>query len=150
MVLPAAQRLIDRLHDSGRERATVFKIVSFGLIGVVNTVVDLSMFSVAYYLFGLPIVLANMFSWGVAVTCSYLLNSKITFSIDSQRELSSRSYFAFVLAQLAGFAANTTTVVIASLFMPVLLGKLCAIGASFVVNFSLSHFVIFRRTPADV
>ena len=86
MVPPAAQRLIDRLHDSGRERATIFKIVSFGLVGVVNTAVDLGMFSLGYYLFGLPIVAANMFSWSVAVTCSYLLNSKITFSIDSQRE----------------------------------------------------------------
>jgi hypothetical protein len=28
---------------------------------------------------------------------------------------------------------------------PVLIGKLLAIGASFVVNFSLSHFVVFRR-----
>ena len=31
--------------------------------------------------------------------------------------------------------------------MPVLLGKLLAIGASFVVNFSLSHFVVFRKRP---
>ena len=150
MVLTAAQRLIDRLHDSGRDRATMFKIVSFGLVGVVNTVVDLGVFSLGYYLFNLPIVVANMFSWSVAVTCSYLLNSKITFSIDSRRALSIRSYFAFVLAQIAGFAANTATVVIASHFMPVLLGKVCAIGASFVVNFSLSHFVVFKRTTADL
>jgi putative flippase GtrA len=29
--------------------------------------------------------------------------------------------------------------------MPVLVGKLLAIGASFLVNFSLSHFVVFRK-----
>jgi len=39
--------------------------------------------------------------------------------------------------------------VIASHFVPVLLGKLLAIGASFIVNFSLSHFVVFRRAIAD-
>ena len=33
----------------------------------------------------------------------------------------------------------------ASYFMPVLVGKVLAIGASFLVNFSLSHFVVFRR-----
>ena len=148
MILPVAQRLIDRLHERARARATMFKAVSFGLIGVVNTVVDFSLFSLGYYLLGLPIVAANMLSWAVAVSCSYLLNSRITFSIDSRRELSVRTYLAFLLAQVAGFAANTATVVIASHFMPVLLGKVLAIGASFMVNFSLSHFVVFRRPTA--
>jgi putative flippase GtrA len=150
MILPVAQRLIDRLHDGARERATMFKAVSFGLIGVVNTAVDFSVFSLGYYLLDLPIVVANMLSWAVAVTCSYLLNSRITFSIDARSELAFRTYFAFVLAQVAGFAANTATVVIASRFMPVLLGKVLATGASFTVNFSLSHFVVFRRPASDV
>src|SRR5215510_3727767 len=102
MILPSAERLIDRLHESARERATMFKAVSFGLVGVVNTAVDFSVFSLGYYLLGLPIVAANMLSWAVAVTCSYILNSRITFSIDSRRELSFKTYFSFVLAQVAG------------------------------------------------
>jgi hypothetical protein len=32
---------------------------------------------------------------------------------------------------------------VASYAVPVLIAKLLAIGASFVVNFSLSHFVVF-------
>ena len=55
------------------------------------------------------------------------------------------AYFTFLVSQLAGLIANTTTVFVASYFMPVLLGKLLAIGASFLVNFSLSHFVVFRK-----
>lgn len=145
MILPLAQRLVDRLHERTRARATMFKAVSFGLIGFVNTAVDFGVFSLGYYLLGLPIVAANLLSWVFAVSCSYVLNSTITFSIDARRKLSYRTYFAFVLAQLAGFAANTTTIVVASRFMPVLLGKVLATGASFMVNFSLSHFVVFRR-----
>jgi putative flippase GtrA len=57
---------------------------------------------------------------------------------------------------LGGLLANTTTVFVASYFialflhvpgdaaLPVLLAKVLAIGASFLVNFSLSHFVVFR------
>lgn len=150
MLLRVARYLIDRLHESARERATIFKLVSFGSIGVVNTAIDFGVFSLGYYLLGLPIVVANMCSWAVAVTCSYLLNSTITFSIDGRRELVVRNYLAFVLAQMAGFAANTATVVIASHFMPVLLGKLLATGASFIVNFALSHFVVFRRPAVDM
>jgi len=44
--------------------------------------------------------------------------------------------------------ANTTTLVVASYWIPVLAAKLLAIAASFAVNFSLSHFVVFRtRQP---
>jgi putative flippase GtrA len=148
MVLPLVQNLIDRLHESARERATIFKAVSFGLIGFVNTAVDFGVFSLGYYAFGLPIIAANLMSWAVAVTCSYFLNSTITFSIDARRKLSLKTYFAFVLAQIAGFAANTTTIVVASHFMPVLLGKVLATLASFLVNFSLSHFLVFRQPAA--
>jgi putative flippase GtrA len=149
MVFRIAHRLIDRLHEVSRGQPTIFKIVSFGLIGVVNTAVDLGVFSLGYYLFGLPIIAANLLSWAVAVTCSYLLNSRITFSIDTRREFTFRSYLAFLAAQLTGFVANTTTVVIASHFMPVLFGKVLAIGVSFLVNFSLSHFLVFRRPTVD-
>jgi putative flippase GtrA len=149
MITSTAQALITRLHAASRERATMFKAVSFGLIGFVNTAIDFAVFSFGYYFLGLPIVAANLFSWVVAVSTSYVLNSMITFSVESQRELSVRTYATFVVAQLAGFAANTTTVVVASHFMPVLFGKVLATGVSFMVNFSLSHFVVFRKPAAD-
>ena len=88
-----------------------------------------------------------MLSWCVAVTGSYVMNSLTTFARESGRELRAKSYFSFVLSQVAGLVANTTTVVIASYFMPVLVGKVLAIGASFLVNFSLSHFIVFRKRP---
>lgn len=127
----------------------MFKAVSFGLIGFVNTAIDFAVFSFGYYVLGLPIVAANLLSWIFAVSASYVLNSTITFSIEARRELSVRTYATFVLAQLAGFAANTTTILVASRFMPVLFGKVLATGVSFVVNFSLSHFVVFRRPAVE-
>ena len=86
-------------------------------------------------------------AWAVAVTGSYVMNSLTTFARESGRELRAKAYVSFVLSQVAGLVANTTTVFVASYFMPVLLGKLLAIGASFLVNFSLSHFVVFRKRP---
>lgn len=121
------------------------KAVSFGLVGVVNSLVDLGVFSFAYYQLGLPIVGANIMSWAVAVSCSYVLNSMFTFAAESGRQLNVRAFGTFVLAQVAGLAANTATVLVCSYFMPVLAGKVLAIGASFLVNFTLSHFVVFRR-----
>ena len=81
----------------------------------------------------------------VAVSGSYIMNSLTTFARESGRELRVRAYVTFLVSQVAGLLANTTTVFIASYFMPVLLGKVLAIGASFLVNFSLSHFIVFRK-----
>ena len=146
MLVSATRSAYQRLS---RDRATVLKAVSFALIGLLNTALDFGIFSLAYYYLGLPIIAANLMSWSVAVSSSYVLNSMITFAAELQRELSVRTYVTFVLAQLAGFAANTTTIVIASHFMPVLFGKMLATGVSFLVNFSLSHFVVFRRPAAS-
>lgn len=141
----ALQRLTDRLAAAWHERAIVLKAVSFALVGVMNTAVDFGIFSFAYYYLEFPIVLANVISWCIAVSGSYVMNSLTTFARESGRKLRFRSYVSYALAQSAGLVANTATVFVASYFMPVLVGKLLAIGASFLVNFSLSHFVVFRK-----
>ena len=140
-------RLSERLIAAWHERAIVLKAISFALVGVVNSAVDFSVFALAFSYFDLPIVLANVLSWCVAVSGSYVMNSLTTFAHESGRELRAKAYFSFALSQVAGLVANTTTVVIASYFMPVLVGKVLAIGVSFLVNFTLSHFIVFRKRP---
>ena len=48
---------------------------------------------------------------------------------------------------MAGFLANTATIwgLVTYLDIPAWAAKVAAIGVSFVVNFSLSHFVVFRH-----
>jgi putative flippase GtrA len=72
------------------------------------------------------------------------MNSYITFAAESGRKLAWRAYGAFVASGVAGVVANTATLVVASYWVPVLAAKIMAIAASFVVNFSLSHFIVFR------
>ena len=141
--------------------ALFIKAISFGLVGVVNTGVDFALFWIGAVIFGLPLIVANTLSWTVAVTGSYVMNSMFTFAAESGRRLSWRAYATFVVSGLAGYFANTVTVfVVATHILPPFIasesarlaaGKICAIGASFVVNFSLSHFVVFRRRvePAE-
>jgi putative flippase GtrA len=143
------------------------KAVSFALIGVVNVLIDTSVFLLAYsYLSASPwalrpldafadgcqcvshtsivLIAANIMSWLVAVSCSYVMNSHITFAAESGRQLRWKSYGTFVASGVLGAVANTTVLVFAAKFMPVLAAKGVAILAGFVVNFSMSHFVVFR------
>ena len=143
--MTAPPRLSDRLIAAWHERAIVLKAMSFAAVGVVNAAVDFGIFSFAYYYLELSIVTANVMAWIVAVSGSYIMNSLTTFARESGRELRAKAYFTFLVSQVAGLLANTTTVFVASYFMPVLLGKVLAIGASFLVNFSLSHFIVFRK-----
>jgi putative flippase GtrA len=162
-------RVRSRLLAGWQNRAFGFKAIAFGLVGVVNTAIDYGVFLLARAglndwptaLAGfdslsafcrcgsaatLLLIAANTISWIVAVTGSYVMNSSITFAAESGRKLKWSAYFAFVLSGVAGWLANTATLLVAAevLLLPVWLAKAVAVLASFVVNFSLSHFVVFR------
>ena len=146
MSLPGpVDRLARRLTQSWHERAIALKAVSFAMVGVVNTVVDATVFFLAYAFLTHSLVAANVLAWGVGVTCSYVLNSFITFAHESGRRLSLRSYGTFVASGIVGMVGNTATLVIVAQVMPVWVAKGCAILVSFMINFSMSHFVVFRN-----
>src|SRR5262245_4936063 len=118
MVLPIpVESLVERLRKAWRERAVILKAASFAMVGVVNTLVDATVFFIAYAL--LPpavlrissLVVANVMAWMAGVTCSYVLNSLITFAPESGRELRFRAYLAFAASGILGMVANTTTLV---------------------------------------
>jgi putative flippase GtrA len=162
-----------RLVAGWRDRAMTFKAITFAMIGVVNSAVDYGVFLIARSLLdrsagawalfasvsgacgcgnaaAISLIAANAISWIVAATGSYVMNSTITFAAESGRKLRWRSYFAFLASGFAGWIANTITLLLAAevLLLPVWLAKLVAILASFMVNFLLSHFVVFRVRPA--
>ncbi|CAL8976657.1 hypothetical protein RHODGE_RHODGE_02526 [Rhodoplanes serenus] len=148
------------------------KAISFALIGLVNTAVDAAVFFAAYAglttlpasvrAFGaaaglcgcgdpedLMLIVANVLGWMVGVSGSYVMNSTVTFAAESGRRLRLRDYGTFVASGVLGAVANTATLVLVAQTMPVWFAKGCAILVSFVVNFTMSHFVVFRpRRPA--
>src|SRR5690349_21836497 len=145
---PLLDRLFRRLVQAWRTRGVTLKAASFAMVGVVNTFIDLGIFLAAYNLIQLPLIPANVLAWLVAVSGSYVMNCFITFAAESGRQLRWRAYGAFVASGVVGVIANTTVLVVASRWLPVPVAKLLAIAASFAVNFSLSHFVVFRtREP---
>jgi len=147
-MMPAPlQNVLDRLTVAWHERAIALKAASFALVGVFNTAVDFCVFwTTASYLHW-PLVLANVLAWIVAVTFSYTMNSFITFGPESGRILRWRDYASFAASGVAGMISSTATLLALSYFIPVLLAKLASILVSFAVNFSLSHFVVFRARP---
>lgn len=162
------EALLPRAAPATRRRLGVMrKAVSFALVGVVNTFVDAGVFFLAYAAMtsapaslrafetasglcgcgsaaDLTLIAANLMGWAVGVTGSYLLNTTFTFAAESGRTLRLRDYGVFAASGVLGAIANTATLVLVAQVMPVWFAKGCAILVSFVVNFTMSHFVVFR------
>jgi putative flippase GtrA len=155
-----------------RQQAVLVKAVSFASIGIVNATVNYVIFWLVLRLLAVApalatligalaaycgctsaenagIIVANVVAWLVAVSGSYVMNSMITFAAESGRKLRWRAYAAFAASGILGLIADTTTLLIAKEFLPVMGAKLVAIGAGFIVNFSMSHFVVFRPRGAN-
>ncbi|HVY00958.1 MAG TPA: GtrA family protein [Pseudorhodoplanes sp.] len=161
-----SQSLAARGLAFARKQAFLLKAASFAAIGVVNALVDLGVFLLTLRSLGslsgilvavtwlsqvtgfsvgdIALVVANGVAWVVAVTGSYVMNSFVTFAKESGRKLTWRAYLTFAASGVLGWLANTATVLVASRFLPVVAAKVLAIGVGFIVNFSMSHFVVFR------
>lgn len=171
-LLSRLRTLLAQIEDAWRRRAVGVKAVSFALVGVVNTIVDYTVFLSARAVLvaspgaqaffsslsnachcaapaSLTLVASNIMSWCVAVTGSYLMNSSFTFAAETSRVFDWRRYLTFVVSMVAGLIVNTAVLVFSAqmLSLPVWLAKAVAILIGFFVNFSLSHFIVFRARP---
>lgn len=145
MSLPAPiASLFERLTAAWRERAVALKAISFALVGLINTAVDAAIFFLLLAYATPSLVIANVAAWFIANTGSYVMNSFTTFSAETGGKLSLKHYGGFVGSGIVAVTASTITVVIAAKFMPVWAAKGIAILVSFAVNFSITHFVVFR------
>lgn len=125
-------------------KALLSQMFRFGLVGLVNAGVDAAVFFLALATLTRSLVVANVLAWLVAVTSSYVLNSRFTFAARAGGQLRLKGYLMFTLTQSGGLAANTLVLLATAPHVPLVLAKLFAIAAGFVVNFSLARGVVFR------
>jgi putative flippase GtrA len=145
MIPAPLQNIVERLTVAWHERAVALKAASFAVVGVFNTAIDFSIFWMAVNYLHWPLIPANVLSWLIAVSCSYVMNSFITFGPESGGVLRWRDYLTFVVSGVAGMVGSTATLFALSYVIPLVAAKLISILVSFVINFSLSHFVVFRK-----
>jgi putative flippase GtrA len=147
MIPAPLQNILDRLSVAWHERAIALKALSFAFVGVINTMIDFSIFWTAATYLKWPLIPANVLAWILAVSFSYAMNSFTTFGPESGRTLRWRDYGTFLASGVAGMIGSTATLYFLSFVLPILFAKLISILVSFVVNFSLSHFVVFKARP---
>ncbi|MBB4858144.1 putative flippase GtrA [Novosphingobium chloroacetimidivorans] len=118
-------------------------LVRFGLVAVAGLGVDLG---TAWLLRPfMPLPLAALCGFGVGAAFNYLLHERWTFGT---RAASARRGSLYLLALLATLGTRVGTVALLDrTALPDLPVLILATGVSFVVNYLLSRFLVFRPIP---
>lgn len=124
-------------------RLLVGQVVRFGVVGVINFGLDAVIFFLALASITNSLIVANIIAWLVAVSSSYVLNTRFTFAAHAA-PFSVHAWAIFALSQVGGLVANTAVVLIAAPYMPLVAAKVLAVLAGFAVNFVLARVVVFR------
>jgi len=135
------------------------KFVSFGLVGLVNALVNyvitvgLTMAVLIPLGLGTSDVALGVIKavgWAVAVTNSYVLNTMTTFAAESGRRLAWATYGRFVASGTLGLIVEVLSFLVAVRYLPLTLAAIVPIGFAFVTNFAMTRLIVFPGAkPTD-
>lgn len=134
-------RGIDKKREFGR-------IIRFAVVGVVNTGIDIGLFSLLFYVAGAPLLLANAVGYLAGATNSFFMNKFWTFSDTRDQGQAHRQYVVFVTLGLVGLGLSSAVVWSLAFLMPEIVAKILSVGVLIVWNFGISRLIVFRdRDP---
>ncbi len=117
----------------------------FTAVGLVNTAVDLAVFSLLRIGLAWPLLLANSIAFSCAMTCGFLLNRHWTFVDRRHHRAPARQYVMFLALAFGGLTLSNSVVWWLSHSIPDIVSKLVSFVFIFVWNYSTSRLVVFRR-----
>jgi len=144
----------------GRWLKILFEIAKFGVVGILNTLIDFGVLNLLSYLTkvfgGLALIPLNVISFSVAVVNSYLWNKHWTFKTGGLSQ-KGKEFAGFVAVSVIGAFLNTATVyllttlvffdgLIFSSELRLNLAKLAATLVSLTWNFVGYKFFVFKSS----
>ncbi|ABA88986.1 membrane protein, GtrA superfamily [Syntrophotalea carbinolica DSM 2380] len=131
------------------------KILRFGLVGIINTVVDCALLNIFVLVLRVftpgGLVLCNVFSFLGANVNSYVMNKKWTFR--HPEHASQKEYLVFLVCSLGGLGINSGMIFILSqdffdlglsFFLHLNLAKIAATVVSMLWNFFSYKLFVFK------
>lgn len=136
------------------------EIVVFGIIGVLNTSIDIGVFMFLKSIFNIDnqslwIIVINLIAIIIAIIFSYFANKNLTFK--HKKDSNVKEVGSFIIVNAFGFAVNTiilTTVIyilsiiapdIKNLIDPAFIGKILGTAGSMIVSFIGYKFFVFKK-----
>lgn len=119
---------------------TGLQALKFGLVGIANTALGLSVILVCMYVFGFPPVIANVIGYAAGLCLSFYGNSRWTFRHGTSRHSGVRFLLAFGISYLANLAILLGAL---RLGLSPLVAQILAVMTYTAIFFVLSKFFVF-------
>lgn len=143
-------------------RTSISKVVGFGLVGILNTVIDYAVFNLIIFGPGVRPFVANFFSTSAALTFSYFMNKRYVFKHAGKFDAKSAAlFFGFTafglwIIQGVGLAlivhwtqTNLPDLYAEHEFLVVNGAKLVASVASIAWNFTTYNSIVFKKETIE-
>lgn len=135
-----------------RNRITILhelrRLQRFTAVGLFNTVVDLSVFSLLRLVVDADLLVANSAGFACAVTCGFFLNRRWTFADRTHHHSVGRQYLMFFSLALGGLAISNGVVWSLSQSLSDIAAKLISFVFIFAWNYGTSRLIVFRGKAA--
>jgi putative flippase GtrA len=132
------------MFDRNRLRISL-RPLRFGLVGVINTTIDIAIFSVLLAMTSLSPVAANTLSYSAGILNSFVCNKYWTFG-DIQGQLPVRVQLpVFVTTNLVGLLIANISLFAASYMVPIAVAKLVSVLCGMGWNYWASRTIVYRR-----
>ena len=125
-------------------QSRIREIVRFSVVGLINTGIDLAVFSMAVYWMEFNLILANTIAYSAGTINSYLMNKHWTCAGRGEPQLSPAEFTRFVIFNLGGLLLSNVTVFVFAIFVAPIVAKLGAVGVTFIWNYLTIRRFVFR------
>lgn len=127
------------------------RLMRFAVVGVLGTLVDFVVFALTFQVLGVPMVLANVFSYSCGILNNYILHQRWTYA-DRPRNAVSLQAAQFILVSLSALLLNTALIfwlspLVAQLIAETYANLTAKVVATVLVvgwNFVANNFWTFR------
>lgn len=133
------------MGPAGKEslRTTIYRACKFSMVGVVNTVIDITLFSFLVFVPQWNVLPANILSYSAGAFNSFMMNKFWTFNDRTSLVRSLQPLIRFILINLSGLLISSVIVVLLAKYMPEIAAKVVSVGGVLIWNYSLTRLFVF-------
>jgi putative flippase GtrA len=127
-----------------KENRTEF--IRFALVGVVNTVVDFTVFVVLTKLVGVAYLIGQIVGYSAGVTNSFIMNRKWTFNKGTSKEKMPKEIIQFIVINLLSLGTTLLLmyILVDHYAISTIIAKIIVIIVGQVVNYTGYKFWVFK------
>ena len=120
------------------------KFIKFGLVGVLNTLINWIIFALLNFV-GVHYIVANVIAYAIATANSYIWNSKWVFKYNGKDKKETTA--KFIILNLIGLALNTAILyfLVDILSLNKLVGLVITTAIVMVINYIVNKIWVFKE-----